>query len=67
MEYVAVFLFVLFLVCGFTPFAVATGEKPKDVKTREGIYPFYCSRKLLFFESHREKGMEGTLEVVEQH
>jgi plastocyanin domain-containing protein len=33
--------------------------------TRTGIYPFYCSKKLLFFESHREKGMEGKLEVVE--
>jgi plastocyanin domain-containing protein len=33
--------------------------------TKTGVYPFYCSKKLLFFESHREKGMEGTLEVVE--
>lgn len=30
-----------------------------------GKYPFYCKNKLLFFESHREKGMEGVLEVVE--
>lgn len=28
-----------------------------------GTYPFYCDKKLLFFESHREKGMEGVLEV----
>ena len=30
-----------------------------------GKYPFYCKNKLLFFESHRKKGMEGVLEVVE--
>lgn len=29
-----------------------------------GKYPFYCSNKLLFFASHRERGMEGVLEVV---
>lgn len=33
--------------------------------TTVGKYPFYCKNKLLFFESHREKGMEGVLEVVE--
>ncbi len=30
---------------------------------KPGIYTFYCDKKLLFFPSHREKGMEGTLEV----
>jgi plastocyanin len=30
-----------------------------------GKYPFYCSSKLLFFKSHRERGMEGVLEVTE--
>jgi plastocyanin len=30
-----------------------------------GKYPFYCSKKLLFFKSHRERGMEGILEVTE--
>lgn len=30
-----------------------------------GKYPFYCDKKFLFFESHREKGMEGTIEVTE--
>lgn len=30
-----------------------------------GKYHFYCKNKLLFFKSHREKGMEGVLEVVE--
>lgn len=30
-----------------------------------GKYAFYCKNKLPFFKSHREKGMEGVLEVVE--
>ncbi|GAB3628876.1 hypothetical protein GCM10027419_37270 [Pandoraea terrae] len=30
-----------------------------------GKYPFYCPNRLLFFKSHRERGMEGVLEVVE--
>ncbi len=41
---------------------------PKVIRftpTKTGSYPIYCSKKLLFFESHREKGMEGVLEVVE--
>ncbi len=41
---------------------------PKVVRftpTKVGKYPFHCSKKLLFFESHREKGMKGVLEVVE--
>jgi plastocyanin domain-containing protein len=33
--------------------------------TRVGKYPFYCSKKPPLFKSHREKGMEGVLEVVE--
>lgn len=33
--------------------------------TAAGKYPFYCRNKLLFFKSHREKGMEGTLEVIQ--
>jgi plastocyanin domain-containing protein len=42
--------------------------EPKVIRftpTKTGTYPFYCDKKFLFFESHREKGMEGTLEVVE--
>lgn len=41
--------------------------EPKKITftaTAVGKYPFYCSRKLLFFASHRERGMEGILEVV---
>lgn len=33
--------------------------------TAVGNYPFYCTNRLLFFESHREKGMVGVLEVVD--
>lgn len=33
--------------------------------TKAGKYPVYCDKKLLFLDSHREKGMEGILEVVE--
>ena len=29
-----------------------------------GSYTFYCSKKLLFKKSHRERGMEGTLLVT---
>lgn len=44
------------------------GRTPKIVRTtftKTGTYPFYCSKKLLFFESHREKGMKGTVEVTD--
>lgn len=37
------------------------GFTPKST----GSFPFYCDNRLLFFRSHREKGMEGTIEVVE--
>lgn len=43
-------------------------SEPKSIgftPTRTGRYPFYCGKKPLFFESHREKGMEGVIEVVE--
>jgi plastocyanin len=33
--------------------------------TTAGRAEFYCDKKLLFFKSHREKGMVGTLEVRE--
>lgn len=41
--------------------------EPKKITftaTAVGKYPFYCGKKLLFFASHRERGMEGVLEVV---
>ena len=42
--------------------------EPKTIRftpTKTGVYTFYCDKKLLFFESHREKGMAGVLEVIE--
>lgn len=33
--------------------------------TRVGSYSFECSKQLLFFESHKERGMHGVLEVVQ--
>ena len=41
-----------------------TGKKIAFTPTAVGSYPFYCRHKLLFFKSHRERGMEGVLEVV---
>lgn len=32
--------------------------------TAVGKYPLYCSKKLPFVAGHRERGMEGVLEVV---
>lgn len=32
--------------------------------TKPGKYPFYCGKKLPFMAGHRERGMEGVLEVV---
>jgi plastocyanin domain-containing protein len=42
--------------------------EPKTIKfipNKVGKYPFYCPKKLLFFKSHRDQGMEGIIEVVE--
>jgi len=33
--------------------------------TKAGKYAMYCDHQLLWFASHREKGMEGIIEVVE--
>lgn len=43
-------------------------DEPKVVKftpTKTGKYPFYCDKRFLFFKSHRARGMEGVMEVVE--
>jgi len=48
-------------------FKVELSTDPKIIKftpTRVGKYPFYCDHRFLFW-SHRAKGMEGVLEVVE--
>lgn len=44
------------------------GTEPKVIKftpTKAGEYPFYCGKRFLFFKSHRNRGMEGALEVIE--
>lgn len=43
-------------------------KEPKVIRftpTKTGKYDIICDKKFLFFESHKDKGMEGTLEVVE--
>ena len=32
--------------------------------TKVGRYPFECSKRFLYFESHKARGMHGMLEVV---
>ena len=39
------------------------GTVVRFTPSQRGLFPFYCDKKLLFFKSHREKGMEGLLEV----
>jgi plastocyanin len=44
------------------------GKDPKTIKftpTKAGKYPLYCDKKLLFFKSHKDRGMEGIIEVKE--
>lgn len=41
------------------------GEVIKFIPTKVGKYPMYCDKKAPFSKSHREKGMEGMIEVVE--
>jgi plastocyanin len=47
---------------------VELDKEPKSVRftpTKAGSYSFYCDHKLLVFKNHRERGMEGTLDVQE--
>jgi plastocyanin len=37
----------------------------KFTPTKVGKYPVYCDKKAPFSKTHRDKGMEGTIEVVE--
>jgi hypothetical protein len=49
-------------------FTVALSSEPKKVSfmaTKTGTYPFECSERFLFFKSHKDRGMHGTLEVIE--
>ena len=42
----------------------ADPKKITFTATKPGKYAIYCSKKLPFVAGHREKGMEGILEVV---
>jgi plastocyanin len=33
--------------------------------TKTGEFPFYCTKRFLFFKSHRERGMKGIVKVIE--
>lgn len=49
-------------------FSVELGTEPRSIAftpMKTGSYQFYCDKKLPFFDSHREKGMYGVLEVVD--
>ena len=42
--------------------------EPKNIQftpTKVGTYSFDCTKRFLFFKSHKDRGMHGTLEVVE--
>jgi len=48
-------------------FSESLGKDPKIIKftpSAIGKYPMYCSKKLPFVKSHRDRGMEGMIEVV---
>lgn len=48
-------------------FAVELKDKPQVVKftpTTPGKYEMKCDKKLLFFKSHKDRGMDGMIEVV---
>ena len=49
-------------------FSESLKTEPKIIRftpVKTGKYIFYCGKKLLFLKSHRDKGMEGVLEVIE--
>jgi hypothetical protein len=39
-------------------------ETVKFTPVKTGKYEMFCEEKLLFFKSHRDKGMHGIIEVV---
>ncbi len=48
-------------------FKESLSSTPKIIKftpTKVGKYPIYCTKKAPFSKTHREKGMEGVIEVV---
>jgi plastocyanin domain-containing protein len=49
-------------------FAESLGDEEKIISftpTKTGSYPFECTKRFLFFASHKDRGMHGVLEVVQ--
>ncbi len=49
-------------------FSESMSSKPKVIRftpTRAGEYLIECDKRFLFFKSHKDRGMKGTLEVEE--
>ena len=49
-------------------FAESLGKDPKVIAFTPkavGKYEMYCSKKLIFVKSHKDRGMVGTIEVVQ--
>lgn len=49
-------------------FSEGMSTKPKVIRftpTKAGKYPIECDKRFLFFKSHKDRGMKGTLEVEE--
>jgi plastocyanin domain-containing protein len=48
-------------------FSEGLSSTPKVISftpTKPGTYPFFCGKKLPLSKSHRERGMEGIIEVL---
>jgi plastocyanin len=45
---------------------VVAGEQAviRFTLTQPGVYYFYCDKQLLFFPSHREEGMTGSIQAL---
>jgi plastocyanin len=49
-------------------FDESIGKDEKIIRftpTKTGEFPFYCTKRFLFFKSHRERGMKGIVKVIE--
>jgi plastocyanin len=49
-------------------FSESLDEKPKTITftpTKPGTYEMNCTKRFLFFKSHKDRGMHGVIEVVE--
>jgi len=46
-----------------TDLSSSTPQVMRFTPTKTGKFEFYCDKKFLFFESHKDKGMFGMLEV----